>query len=443
MSRIFEYFLKNFFLFHRYDPAEIDIHYGKNDKSKIQIVQEINDNFFSHKQDISPENIIWKNWKGKRIPFCFGESDKKEILTEKNNKIIINYDIVASAFYFLSGWNEYVNPSKDEFGRISYSESIVKKLNIVSLPVVNYYFDILKTALERTYKIVLKQNIWQKNEFAVFLSHDIDVCRRAWLEGSFSELKKKHFLSLPKLFWKRFFAEDDWFNFNKITEIEIKSEAVSTFFFLPQKGKIGKFKNADYDISSPKLQKVLKYLADTGNEIGVHGSFGTHLNANLLHRDLKRIGKQNIGGNRFHFLLFDVEKTPKVLSENSLKYDSTLGFAEQIGFRRGTCYPFFLYDFADDSISDVLEIPLTIMDTTLFHTKYMNISPQNIWENIADLTTEVKKFHGVLTLLWHNTYFSDYKYTGWRDVYIELLRIFRSENALLTTGKQIYETICK
>ncbi|OQX70522.1 MAG: hypothetical protein B6D62_04685 [Candidatus Cloacimonas sp. 4484_275] len=83
------------------------------------------------------------------------------------------------------------------------------------------------------------------------------------------------------------------------------------------------------------------------------------------------------------------------------------------------------------------------MDTTLFHSKYMNISPQNVWENIADLTIEVKKFHGVLTLLWHNTSFSDYKYTGWRDVYIDLLQIFRSENALLTTGKQIYETICK
>ncbi|OQX70524.1 MAG: hypothetical protein B6D62_04695 [Candidatus Cloacimonas sp. 4484_275] len=116
VNSIFEYFLKNFFLFHRYDSVNPDIHYGIDNKSKIQIVQEIDDVFFSQKQDISPENIIWKNWKGKRIPFCFGKSDKKEILTEKNNEILINYDIVASAFYFLSGWNEFVNSSKI-FGR--------------------------------------------------------------------------------------------------------------------------------------------------------------------------------------------------------------------------------------------------------------------------------------------------------------------------------------
>ncbi|OQX70523.1 MAG: hypothetical protein B6D62_04690 [Candidatus Cloacimonas sp. 4484_275] len=75
-------------------------------------------------------------------------------------------------------------------------------------------------------------------------------------------MKKKHFFSLPKLFWKRFFSEDDWFNFNKITAIEKKSEAVSTFFFLPQKGKIGKFKNADYDISAPsKTSTVTVFIS--------------------------------------------------------------------------------------------------------------------------------------------------------------------------------------
>jgi hypothetical protein len=142
MQVIFEYFLKNFSLFYRCDFEKIELHYGLDNKSKIQIKKALPVSFFEKKQDIDFNRVVWKEWLGKQIPFLFHASASEEILRFEKEQIIITYDIVASTFYFLSGWNEYVNFSRDELGRVVFSKSAVKKLNVIFLPVVNYYFDI-------------------------------------------------------------------------------------------------------------------------------------------------------------------------------------------------------------------------------------------------------------------------------------------------------------
>lgn len=440
MNRQFEYFIKNFQLF--YNTEGIEIGYGKQNKS-ITICKNCEDSFWLEQIDIDNKNIIWKEWNDVKIPFLFENSVENEIITLKDNRAKINYDIVSSAFYFLSGWNEHVNPSKDEFGRVSYENSIIKRLNIPNIPVVNYYFSILFKAIRMVYKKDTKKSLWGDNNLVISLTHDIDTCKSCWLEGSFSELKKKRFFSIPKLIFKRFFTKDEWFNFKDIVDIERKYDASSSFFFLPQKGKIEKWKNADYKIKSKSIQQVISFLNTQNKEVGVHGSFGTHTNSEMLQNDISRINHKPIMGNRFHFLMFDPEKTVSVLEECNIKYDTSLCFAEQIGFRRGTCYPFYIYNFEKEHISSVVEIPLIVMDSSLSFKKYMGLNIYKALAKVYELIDEVKKHNGVFTLLWHNTFFSDYKYTGWKDAYIKILDYCKANNGLLTSGKTIYEKITK
>lgn len=434
----FDYFIKNFRCF--YNIEGVDISYGIKKEAKISIVKNADNSFWNEKMDINPDHIIWKEWKGVKIPFLFENSDVKEIITKTNGKVIINYDIVASSFYFLSGWNEYVSSEKDKFGRVRYDKSIIKKLNISKIPVVNYYFDILKEVISK-YVGCAQKYLWGNYDFGIALTHDIDTCKSAWLEGSFSELKKKHFFTIPQLIFKRFLGKDDWFNFNEISKIEKQYKIVSSFYFLPRKEKINNWKNADYNIKSKSIQKVISFLKKGGNEIGVHGSFGTHTNSKKLKDDIKRVNSSPIVGNRFHFLMFDPEETVSVLEECGVKYDTTLGFAEQIGFRRGTCFPFYLYNFKKNDISSVIEIPLIVMDASLQNTKYMGLSQKKSLDEVFELIREVKRFMGVFTILWHNTFFSEYKYTGWKDVYLKILDFCDTNNGFLASGKGVYEKI--
>lgn len=441
MLKQFEYFLENFSLYYEVDKEILS--YGKEKKAPVSITQNATKIFWDEKKDIEISNVIWKEWNNTSIPFLFEENSAKDIITYENNQVIINYDIVASAFYFLSGWNEITSCRKDEFGRISYTDSIICKLNISNIPVVNYYFDILHKAINTITNNDIRKNLWQQHNMGVVLTHDIDTCKSAWLEGSFSQLKKKHLLPIPGLIFNKLFRTDDWFNFKEISDIEKQYNAISSFYFLPQKGGTGKWKNADYKVESKSIQQALKYLKSLGNEIGVHGSFGTHCNAENFKEDIKKLNSKPVIGNRFHFLMFDPLKTVSILEECNISYDTSLSFAEQIGFRRGTCYPFYLYNFEKNKISTVMEIPLIVMDSSLGNKKYMALSKEDALTKVYELINEVQKFGGVFTLLWHNTYFSDFKYTGWREVYLKIMDYCKERNGLFTSGERLISKIKK
>jgi hypothetical protein len=433
-EEMFNYFLKNFEAIYNIEHGRFNISYGIDKNSVIQI-KKGNVNWFNRQEPPDPAGVIWKEWNGEKIPFLFDSDSVPAIVTHSDKQVVINYDIIASGFCLLSNWQEYVSHDKDIYGRFRMTESIQYKLDFICKPVVNYYFDILKSAIETAYNRIV-QNLWQGKKMAVCLTHDIDLCESAWLQGSFRELLKGNIFTPLRLIASRLFGDDRWFNFREITETEKKSGANSTFFFLPYKGKKNGIPNADYNISDPKFKKVFSQITESGSEVAIHGSIGTSSDPDLLKSEIARIDSE-VTGNRFHFLMYDSSLTTAVLSESGLKYDSTLGFAENIGFRNSCCMPFFLYDFKNKRSSDVLEIPLHVMDVS-FSEKYMSITKEEALVKVYDLVKEIEKFNGCFTLLWHNTYFSEYKYTGWKDVYCKILEHCSGKDALMTSGRNIY-----
>lgn len=438
MNILFDYVIQNFRLFYQLGETAID--YGTSGSAGIHIVQGSKVSVFKEKTNIHAEEVVWKTWKGTKIPFLFDRSDHPDIISREGDKVRINYDIIAACFYFLSGWDEHVNTEKDPLGRVLYVHSMINKLGISGLPVVNYYFDILQEAISSVANYPEKK-VWTPHDFAVMLTHDIDSCQSAWLEGSLHELRNGRLHSVPILLLRKIFGKDAWFNFSEIEQIEALRNAHSSFYFLPRRGKSNGWNNADYAITDAKIQKQIALLKSSGNEIGVHGSFGTHDDIEKLAADIRNLGVDQVKGNRFHFLMFDPDASVGVLEKNDILYDSSLGFAEQPGFRRGTCFPFYLYNFEANRISPVIEFPLTVMDTSLQHTKYLGVSPEKSLTIIKNLIGEIKKFGGVFTLLWHNTHFSRYKYGGWKKVYEHTLDHCLENNAWMNSGIEIYHRI--
>jgi hypothetical protein len=432
---IFNYILKNFEAIYKIEPGEFNINYGIDKKSKIQI-NKGNIDYFTRRESLDLSGVIWKDWNGERIPFLFDSDSSAIIVTQSENQVIINYDIIASSFYFFSNWQEYVSRDKDIYGRFRMTESIQHKLNFICKPVVNYYFDILKNAIEKAYNIKLNHGLWQGKKMAVCLTHDIDLCESAWIQGSFRELLKGNIFAPLKLAARKLFANDEWFNFSKIIETEKKFNSNSTFFFLPFKGRKNGIPNADYNISKPKFRKVFRQIVENGSEIAVHGSIGTNTDSDLLMSEITKIGVE-VSGNRYHFLMYDSLLSPFVISESGLKYDSTLGFAEVIGFRNSYCLPFYLYDIKNNRSTNIIEIPLTVMDVS-FGEKYMGITKEEALIKMYDLVNEIESFNGCFTLLWHNTYFSEYKYPGWKNIYCKILEYCAGKDALITSGENIY-----
>lgn len=401
------------------DSGDINISVGKID-------------FFESKTPF-PENFVWKLWKNKNIPCLFDSEDVGEFIQDRNGKICISYDILASSFYFLSSWQEIHQSETDHYGRFEYQNSIQYKYDFALTPVVNYYFDILKTAIESAgYNI---NNRFKKgSNLTVFLSHDIDSINSGWIKDTFSEIKKGNLLSASNILIKRLTRKDNWNNIAEIVELENTLGVCSTFFFLTEYGN----NNSDYKLEQvkPNFETIL----NAGSEVGIHGSLGAGIEPGQLKKELKKFSII-ISGNRFHFLKIDSLITPDIIEEAGLLYSCSQGFAEQIGFRNSFCLPFRPFNFRTRKSYNHLQIPLTLMDTTLRDKNYMGDSTSNELEKQTNiLIEETEFFGGVLSILWHNTYFTEYKFKGWKEKYIQLIKSLKQKSADFKTGKQIAQS---
>ncbi|HEY5565484.1 MAG TPA: hypothetical protein VIL33_07830, partial [Rhodothermia bacterium] len=77
-----------------------------------------------------------------------------------------------------------------------------------------------------------------------------------------------------------------------------------------------------------------------------------------------------------------------------------LGFAEREGFRNGTSVPFRIFDIPANQPLAIWEMPLAIMDTTLYG--YRDLDLEAGIEATRRLMDVTKEFGGVLVILWHN-----------------------------------------
>ena len=411
----------------------LPVNYGANGNGKVSI--ENNGLAFLAQTKPFPENIYWRVWEGKKLPFLFPIGDDV-LISETARQVHIHADVIAGAFYFLSGWQEYFSKARDKFNRFPYRESLQKKHNFVTLPVVNNYFEILKTALEKAYQITLKNPAWGNHAFITFLSHDIDRLESAWKVEGLKQLKKGNLTNFLKLGFGKISGRDHWHNLEKVSETVQKFGAVSTFFWLPQKGKFKTHPNADYDLTKPLYQEKLKQLAASGFENGVHGSFGSSGNAAQLKSEKEKISA-DVTGNRFHYLCYDPKLTPQVLAGSGLSYDCSLGFAEHFGFRNGYCFPFRPFDFSGLKPYPFLELPLNLMDATLWHPNYLKLKPEEILPAIKPMLSEIKKFGGCFGLLWHNENFSELNTHNGLAAFEEIMRELQRLNSGFKTGAEI------
>jgi hypothetical protein len=101
----------------------------------------------------------WRDWQGQQLPFFFDQPEKP-LLILQDNKVIISADIISAAFYLLSGWQEYFSDERDRHGRFPYAASVQATYGFVALPVVNYYFDVLRVAVEHVSGQPLRPRRW-------------------------------------------------------------------------------------------------------------------------------------------------------------------------------------------------------------------------------------------------------------------------------------------
>jgi hypothetical protein len=215
-----------------------------------------------------------------------------------------------------------------------------------------------------------------------------------------------------------------WKNIDKIVKIDSEYDLKSTFFWIATK-KTGnnKVKNADYSISKEK--KLIPTLSSNGlHKSSLTTSFAEELKMLPFKTTL----------NRYHFLKLTLPSSLDEIELAGLKLDASLGFAERFGFRNSYGLPFSPYNISTQKPYNFVEVPLNVMDGTLH--RYMKIPLKETASNIIYFVEKNSK-DSIISILWHNTYFTDYKYSGYLQEYKKVLLFLNEAGVKSITPEEI------
>lgn len=345
-------------------------------------------------------------------------------------------DELAAAFYDLACVDE-VNGPRDRHGRFPASAAS---------------FDLLDPPLERLrVRLGLEPPRWRGARFAVALTHDVDVpwrWTRVGLRGAAARLQAgllarsparayREMRSLAAVPLHKVRRTDPNWRFDEIVARERTVGARSTFFVMAgHRHRADGPSPAVYERLRPRLVDLL--LAG-GAEVGLHGSYTAAEDAAVLaaeKAELERLGAV-VTGHRYHYLRVDPHANLAPLVEAGIHYDSTLGFADAVGFRGGIAQPFRPWSLAADRPLDLIEVPLALMDVTLAEERYLGLSADESRPHIESLLDAAADRGGGFAVLWHTERFDRGTARGWDRLYDDLLSGVRDRGGICLSAGEL------
>jgi hypothetical protein len=320
-------------------------------------------------------------------------------------------DYFGTIVYLANYLQEYGAAGEDELGRFPYALSLQFRYGCVRQDLVSSYASQLAQDLGRPAK--------ERSPSRVFVSHDNDGLFRGFLQDGLYALKKGRLDWVLRLLLERVAMKHRWMNMSHIMDINEKYGIKSTFFWLVNRGdvRVGDraLRNADYSITDPRIRRLIKDIERRGFEQGIHKSISDQ----DFSEELARLPFSCIA-NRNHFLKLSVPDHFKAVDEAGLKLDFSLGFAEHYGFRNSYALPFRPFDLKRGCVCSALYVPLAIMDTSNW--SYMKLPLDEMKQQLEAFVSEHAE-SAVISILWHNKYFTEMKFKGYLTVYESLLNL--------------------
>ncbi len=306
--------------------------------------------------------------------------------------------------------------------------------------------------------------VWPDGKpFAVCLTHDVDAVSLYSLRQSLRS-RKSQLLNGGSAFQKvkslmgvgidlasaaiHIQQKDPLHCYERWLKAEKECGAKSTFFFWPGLSAVTKCHHTDcaYELYDPvvfdnqkcTVAEMIREIDRRGWEIGLHPSWYSYNDVDELKRQKEALENalgHEIVSIRQHYLHYDIRVTPAVHATAGFKYDSTLGFNDNVGFRFGTSYPWHLYDLNTEKELPIMEIPLIIQDGAMLSpAKGMRLDEETAFQYIEQITEAVEKVGGILTLLWHpNHIIKD----DWWNLYLRTLKYLKEKNAWFGAVREV------
>lgn len=354
----------------------------------------------------------------------------------------LSLDVFGSAFFMLTRYEEAATEMagaagaeslRDRHERFPASASLAWREDFLHRPLIDEYAEVLWSALLRRWPR-LKRKARQPR---MLVSCDVDhpyhpgatslarmvkrtageLLRRRGIPAAVAPLR--NYLAGRRGDWRHdpYYHTVDW-----IMDINEAAGNRVAFYFIPE--ITDKAMDDTCPISDRAVRAMMKRIADRGHEIGVHPGYRTYLNAARLRSGRERLQRvldqegiwQQIAGGRQHYLRWST-RTPALWNEAGMSYDSTLGYADQAGFRCGTSREYPMFDLHAGTALRLKQRPLACMDCSIV--SYMGLGfTSRALEKMRALKHAAQRMNGDFSLLWHNSFLDT---AAAREIYREIV----------------------
>ncbi len=351
------------------------------------------------------------------VPFAGSDRNRKTLFVAiSRDRVECSVDLLLSMLLVLSRWEESVATEHDCHGRFSAHQSMAFRGGYVDRPIVDEYGLAFEQAL------AFLHSGWRPadRKLRAKLSHDADHVGIP-LRGKniLRQIARRDARNTWRELWC-WLPDCDPVDLRAVREIVSltgKHKLDSAVYWMASPPSL---RDSGYDPRHQKIRKVIEWLNQQGVECGVQPGYNTYRSPEKLRREvnlLRELLGDGLLGGRQHYLRWCVD-TWIHWEMCGLAYDSTLSFADHIGFRTGTCVPYQPWLLSLNRAADLLEIPLLVMDRTLLG--YMQLTEEASVEAVRQCVARCRAVGGVFTMVWHNNSLLEPRY---RSLYMKLLHV--------------------
>jgi hypothetical protein len=350
------------------------------------------------------------------IPVLFGTANLDgDAWARTDAGLETSVDLLGGIFFMLTRYEELVRRERDSHGRFPYDASLAFAEGFVERPIVDEYVDMLWWGLSSLWSSLERK----RSAYRLRLTHDVDY---AWAavgrpptavaRSLLGDLVRRRD---PGIAASRLRAiidvgagrvdRDPYNTFDFLMTQSESHGTRSTFYFQARpSGRYG----SQYRLTDPQIQGLMRTIHERGHEIGLHPSYESHgsLERTIQEFDDLRAACDLAGvaqaswGVRQHYLRFEAPTTWRILDRAGFAHDSTVGYAERIGFRAGTCREFPVFDLLTSRSLRIRERPLLVMDATLL--TYMSLGLDEAVSRAGAIADACRLHEGDATILYHN-----------------------------------------
>jgi hypothetical protein len=342
------------------------------------------------------------------------------------------WNMLGNVYDLLTFREDVEIAARDRHGRLPAVASVRTAAGIGKVPVVNEALAVLLDA-------IAAMEMGEAPTFrldglieapALVLSHDCDLLRgddaitqairayrifRPCLRGRAPRLSLLGKIFVNYRYPYRYFLDD----LLKMLNVERRFGYRSIMYVLNGRG--GRF-GARSGLGA--VRKLLEQVP-AGWEIGIHYNYDTfHQPGRFAAQkaEIEALIGEAVMAGRAHYLRFDPRRSPAFVAERGIRFDESIGWYSQNGYKAGIAGPFRPLNEAVDTRLEVIELPLVFMDVNLVEGEDGYLSFKNLFGHL-------EKIGGVISLLFHPGTFANPERPDLEGLYLRILEFANEARA--------------